>query len=65
MKRKKRAGVTGKVLGLAHSQASLDRVIESGLADHAFSADATRPLEVFEKVSELTSANLPISRSTA
>ncbi|MBC7082775.1 MAG: L-erythro-3,5-diaminohexanoate dehydrogenase [Firmicutes bacterium] len=55
---KKRAGVTGKVLALAHSQASLDRVIESGLADHAFSADATRPLEVFEKVSELTCGKL-------
>ncbi|MDK2930083.1 MAG: L-erythro-3,5-diaminohexanoate dehydrogenase [Bacillota bacterium] len=55
---KKRAGVTGKVLALAHSQVSLDRVIESGLADHAFSADATRPLEVFEKVGELTSGKL-------
>ncbi|MDI7245895.1 MAG: L-erythro-3,5-diaminohexanoate dehydrogenase [Bacillota bacterium] len=55
---KKRAGVTGKVLGLAHSQASLGRAIESGFADHAFSADATRPLEVFERVSELTSGRL-------
>jgi L-erythro-3,5-diaminohexanoate dehydrogenase len=55
---KKRAGVTGRVLGLAHSRSSLDRVIESGLADHAFSADATRPLEVLERVSELTCGRL-------
>jgi len=55
---RKRAGVTGRVLGLAHSQKSLDRVVESGIADHAFAADATRPLEVFEKVSELTSGRL-------
>lgn len=55
---RKRAGVTGKALGMAHSQVSLDRVIESGFADHAFAADATRPLEVFEGVSELTGGEL-------
>lgn len=55
---RKRAGVTGRVLGMAHSQASLDRVAESGFADRAFAADATRPLEVFERVSELTGGRL-------
>ncbi|MGE5571975.1 MAG: L-erythro-3,5-diaminohexanoate dehydrogenase [Bacteroidota bacterium] len=55
---KKRAGVTGEVLGLAHSEASVGRAIESGFADHVFSADATRPLEVFERVSELTAGKL-------
>ncbi|MEW6228760.1 MAG: L-erythro-3,5-diaminohexanoate dehydrogenase [Bacillota bacterium] len=55
---RKRAGVTGKVLGMAHSEASLGRVVESGFADHAFACDATRPLEVFEKVSDLTGGRL-------
>jgi L-erythro-3,5-diaminohexanoate dehydrogenase len=55
---KKRAGVTGQVLGMGHSQASHDRIVESGLADHVFSLDATKPLEVYEKVQELTSGRL-------
>ncbi|HHY16414.1 MAG TPA: L-erythro-3,5-diaminohexanoate dehydrogenase [Firmicutes bacterium] len=55
---KKRAGVTGKVLGMGHSRASHDRIVESGLADHVFSLDATKPLEVYERVKELTSGCL-------
>lgn len=55
---RKRAGVTGKVLGLAHSEASLGRVVECGFASHAFACDATQPLEVFERVSELTGGKL-------
>ncbi len=55
---KKRAGVTGKVLGMGHSKASHDRIVQSGLADRVFSLDATKPLEVYDKVSELTSGKL-------
>jgi L-erythro-3,5-diaminohexanoate dehydrogenase len=55
---KKRAGVTGKVLGMGHSQVSHDRIVQSGLADNAFSLDATKPLEVYDKVSQLTSGRL-------
>ena len=55
---KKRAGVTGQVLGMGHSQVSHDRIVQSGLADHVFSLDATKPLEVYGKVSELTSGRL-------
>lgn len=55
---KKRAGVTGKVLGMGHSDASLHRIIQSGFADRAFSLDATKPLETYEKVSSLTSGGL-------
>jgi len=55
---KKRAGVTGKVLGMGHSQESHNRIVQSGLADIAFAGDATKPLEVYEKVLELTSGRL-------
>jgi L-erythro-3,5-diaminohexanoate dehydrogenase len=55
---KKRAGVTGRVLGMGHSQVSHDRIVQSGLADHVFSLDATKPLEVYDRVSELTSGRL-------
>ena len=55
---KKRAGVTGRVLGMGHSQVSHDRIVQSGLADNAFSLDATTPLEVYDKVSQLTSGRL-------
>jgi L-erythro-3,5-diaminohexanoate dehydrogenase len=54
----KRAGVTGKILGMGHSEASHNRIVESDLADHVFSLDATKPLEVYEKVSDLTSGRL-------
>jgi L-erythro-3,5-diaminohexanoate dehydrogenase len=55
---KKRAGVTGRVLGMGHSQVSHERIAQSGLADNVFSLDATKPLEVYDKVSELTSGRL-------
>ena len=55
---KKRAGVTGKVIGLCHSQKSTDRLKKLGFADHVFSADATQPVDVLEKISELTKGQL-------
>ncbi|MCR4428749.1 MAG: L-erythro-3,5-diaminohexanoate dehydrogenase [Caldiserica bacterium] len=55
---RKRAGVTGKVIGLGHSKESTSRIEESGFADIAFQGDATKPLEIFEKVMELTGGNL-------
>ncbi len=55
---KKRAGVTGRVIGITHSQKSTDRLIGLGFCDHVFSADATQPVAVLEKIEELTNGQL-------
>ncbi|SHJ57964.1 L-erythro-3,5-diaminohexanoate dehydrogenase [Paramaledivibacter caminithermalis] len=55
---KKRAGVTGKVICLGHSEKSLDRVRKVGLADEYVVADATKPVEVMERVSEVTDGEM-------
>lgn len=55
---RKRAGVTGKVICLGHSQKSLDRVMPLGLADHYVAADATKPVEMMNIVSELTDGKM-------
>ncbi|MGB9833599.1 MAG: L-erythro-3,5-diaminohexanoate dehydrogenase [bacterium] len=55
---RKRAGVTGKVIGLGHSKESTKRIEESGFADIAFQGDATKPVEVYEKMMELTQGKL-------
>ena len=54
----KRAGVTGKVLGMGHSDASTQRIEELGLADEVLQGDATNPLEVLELVQEATDGEL-------
>lgn len=51
---KKRAGVTGKVIGLCHSEKSTKRLQELDFCDYVFSADATQPVAVLEKIEELT-----------
>lgn len=51
---KKRAGVTGKVIGITHGSKSTERLQKLGFCDHVFAADATRPVEVMEKISGLT-----------
>lgn len=55
---RKRAGVTGKVIGLCHSQKSADRLIKLGFCDTVFTADATQPIPVLEKIEELTNGLL-------
>ncbi|MDI3547507.1 MAG: L-erythro-3,5-diaminohexanoate dehydrogenase [Halanaerobiales bacterium] len=55
---KKRAGVTGKVIAMGHSDASCNRARELGLADVVIQGDATRPLEVLEMVEEVTNGEL-------
>jgi len=55
---KKRAGVTGKVIGLCHSEKSTKRLIDLGFCDYVFSADATQPVPVLEKIEELTNGQL-------
>ena len=55
---KKRAGVTGKVIGLCHSQRSTERLQKLGFCDYVFSADATQPVPVMEKIAELTNGEM-------
>lgn len=55
---KKRAGVTGKVIGLCHSQRSTDRLMKLGFCDHVFSADATKPVSVMEEIEKLTGGEM-------
>ncbi len=55
---KKRAGVTGKVIGLCHSEKSTKRLQDLGFCDFVFSADATRPVEILEKIEDITKGEL-------
>ncbi|MFA5752541.1 MAG: zinc-binding dehydrogenase [Bacteroidales bacterium] len=55
---RKRAGVTGKVIGLCHSERSTKRMEALGFCDYVFSADATQPVAVLEKIQELTNGQM-------
>lgn len=55
---KKRAGVTGKVIGICGSPKSEARIKKLGFCDHVFVADATQPVPVLEKIEELTGGKL-------
>jgi L-erythro-3,5-diaminohexanoate dehydrogenase len=55
---KKRAGSNGKVIGIEYSEKSAQRLQKLGFCDVVFSADATQPVPVLEKIEELTSGEL-------
>ncbi|MCH3924396.1 MAG: L-erythro-3,5-diaminohexanoate dehydrogenase [Bacteroidales bacterium] len=55
---KKRAGVTGKVIGLCHGEKSAQRLKDLGFCDDVFCADATQPVPVMEKISEMTKGQM-------
>jgi L-erythro-3,5-diaminohexanoate dehydrogenase len=55
---KKRAGVTGTVIGLCHSEKSTKRLQELNLCDYVFAADATQPVPILEKLEEITKGQL-------
>mgnify|MGYP000928066271 FL=1 len=55
---KKRAGVTGMVIGLCGGEKSAERLRELGFCDHVFTADATIPVPVLEKIEEITGGQL-------
>jgi L-erythro-3,5-diaminohexanoate dehydrogenase len=55
---KKRAGVTGMVIGITHSEKSTKRLQDLGFCDHVFPANATLPVAVMEKVAELTNGEM-------
>jgi L-erythro-3,5-diaminohexanoate dehydrogenase len=55
---KKRAGVTGKVICLAHSERSLAKIKRTWFADVVIAADATKPVEIMNKISEVTDGKM-------
>jgi L-erythro-3,5-diaminohexanoate dehydrogenase len=55
---KKRAGVTGKVIGMGHSDSSCERIKELGLADLIIQGDAKKPVETLEMLKEKTDGEL-------
>jgi len=55
---KKRAGVTGTVIGMGHSDSSCERIKELGLADVIIQGDATKPVETLELLKEKTDGEL-------
>ncbi|HYF84108.1 MAG TPA: L-erythro-3,5-diaminohexanoate dehydrogenase [Clostridia bacterium] len=55
---KRRAGVTGKVIGCCGSPKSAARLQKLGVCDEIFVGDATKPVEIMNKVSELTNGEL-------
>lgn len=55
---KKRTGITGKVIALAHSEGSYERAKATGWADVVLQGDATRPLEILAMMEEATGGKL-------
>ncbi|MDR1847813.1 MAG: L-erythro-3,5-diaminohexanoate dehydrogenase [Bacteroidales bacterium] len=55
---KKRAGVTGKVIGICHSEKSTERLKKLNFCDEVFAADATQPVPVMRKIEELTNGEM-------
>ena len=55
---KKRAGISGKVIGMGSGKTSCDRMRQMGLADVVIQADATDPLQVMAAVSDATSGEM-------
>ena len=55
---KKRAGVTGKVIGMCHSERSTKRLLDLDLCDYVFAGDATQPVAILEKIEKLTNGEM-------
>lgn len=55
---KKRAGISGKVIGMGSSKGSCDRMRRLGYADEVLQVDATDPLQVMKAVSEITNGQM-------
>ncbi len=55
---KRRAGVTGKVIGITHSEKSTERLKGLRFADIVFSANAQRPVETMNKIAEYTNGEM-------
>ena len=55
---KKRAGISGKVIALGHSERNAERIRSLGMADEIITADASKPLEVMHEVERVTNGKL-------
>jgi L-erythro-3,5-diaminohexanoate dehydrogenase len=55
---KKLAGPNGKVICLAHSERSIGNVKKANLADEIIIADATKPVEVYGMISDVTNGEM-------
>ena len=55
---KKRAGVTGKVIGMCHSEKSTERLKKLDFCDYVFSGDATNPIPILEIIEKQTNGQL-------
>jgi len=55
---KRRAGVTGKVIGLVRRQDSVDLLKKLGIVDEAIIANAQNSVEVMNKVAEVTNGEM-------
>ncbi len=55
---RKRAGITGTIIGIGSSENSCQRMLELGWADHVIRADATDALAIMEAVAKVTAGRL-------
>lgn len=55
---KRRAGITGMVIGLCGDEASMKRLEKLGCCDYLFVADATKPVQVYEQIEKITNGQL-------
>jgi L-erythro-3,5-diaminohexanoate dehydrogenase len=55
---KKIVGPNGKVICLTHSERGTERVKQAGLADEIIIVDATKPVEVYNKMAEVTNGEM-------
>ncbi len=55
---KKRAGVTGKVIGMGHSDRSTKRIKDLGFCDVVIQGSAAEALDAYKKVEEVTNGEL-------
>jgi L-erythro-3,5-diaminohexanoate dehydrogenase len=55
---KKRAGVTGKIICMGHSEKSTNRARDLDLADEYLATDATDAVGMYKKISDLTNGEL-------
>ena len=55
---KKRVGVTGKVIGITHSQKSTERLEKLGFCDYVWAGNASDPVACQEKISDLTNGKM-------
>ncbi|MFA6074486.1 MAG: L-erythro-3,5-diaminohexanoate dehydrogenase [Negativicutes bacterium] len=54
----KKVGPNGKVIVMGSTPSKVQRIADMGLAHHVFTGDATKPVEIYNKVKELTNGEM-------